>query len=89
MKKFRNYEVVTPKFKSWDKGIRVKVNEKYSLYNYSKPGSWMWRDDSPYWKVCLTSKLEEQFYSLSAFTNDMTWEDALEFANMMFKKTKK
>ena len=87
MTKFRNYEVVVPKFKSWDKGLRVKVNEKYSLYNNWKPGSWMWSDDSPYWTVCLTSELEKR--CVFGFTNDMTWEEGLEFVNMMFKKNKK
>lgn len=88
MTKFRNYEVVTPKFKSWDKGIRVKINEKYSLYNFSAPGTWLWKDDSPYWTVCLTSKIEEQFYSNSAFTKDMSWEEGVEFANKMYNKLK-
>jgi hypothetical protein len=88
MNKFRGYEVVVPKFKSWDKGIRVKINEKYSLYNSAKPGSWFWREDSPYWKVCLTGEIENQFYSNSSFTNDMSWVEALEFANRMFNKTK-
>ena len=86
MNKFRNYEVVTPKFKSWDKGLRVKVNEKYSLYNYSKTGTSLFGEDSPYWYVCLTSKIEEQFYSNSSFTNgNMLFEEAVGFANKMFK----
>ena len=90
MNTFRNYEVIAPKFKSWDKGMRVKINEKYSVYNFSKPGSWGWKDDSPYWYVCLTSKIEEQFYSNSAFTNgNMLFEEAVEFANKMFKITSK
>jgi hypothetical protein len=84
MNAFRNYEVIIPKFKSWDKGIRVKVNEKFSLYNLSKPGSWMWRDDSPYWGVCLTSELEKRF--VFPFTNDMSWEEGLDFCKKYFKK---
>jgi hypothetical protein len=88
MSKFRNYEVVTPKFKSWDTGIRIKLNPKYSLFNFSKPGSWFWKDDSPYWKVCLTSKIEEEFFSNSAFTVDMTWDDAVEYGNLLWSKLK-
>lgn len=83
MNKFKNYEVVTPKFKSWDKGLRVKVNKKYSLYNMSKPGNWYWKYSFDNWGVCLTSDLNERF--VFPFTKGMNWEDALEFANKYVK----
>ena len=87
MNTFKNFEVVIPKFKSWDKGLRVKINEKYSVYNDWKPGHWFWKDDSPYWEVCLTSNIEEQF--VFGFTKNMLFEEAVEFANYMYEKLKK
>jgi hypothetical protein len=89
MNSFRGYEVITPKYKSWNKGLRVKINEKYSVYNFSKNGTSLFGEESPYWYVCLTSKIEEQFYSNSAFTNgNMLFEEAVEFANQLFSKIK-
>lgn len=88
MNTFRNYEVIIPRFKSWNRGIRVKVNERYSLYNFSKPGTYLWREDSPYWMVCLTSKIEEESYCLSSFTKDMTFDEAVAFADRLYNLLK-
>ena len=42
MSTFKGYEVITPKYKSWDKGLRLKVNDTYSVCCNWKPFSYMW-----------------------------------------------
>jgi hypothetical protein len=84
MKTFKGYEVITPKYKSWDKGLRLKVNDTYSVYVGWKPFSYMWDgDDCKYCGVCLTSDLENQF--VFSFTKDMGVTEAIEFANRLYK----
>jgi len=82
MKTFKGYEVITPKYKSWDKGLRLKVNDTYSVYVGWKPFSYMWDgEECPYCEVCLTSDLEKQF--VFGFTKDMGINEAIEFANRL------
>jgi hypothetical protein len=84
MSTFKGYEVVTPKYKSWDKGLRLKVNDIYSVCCNWKPFSYMWDgDDCRYCGVCLTSDLENQF--VFSFTGDMSVGEAIEFANRLYK----
>ena len=88
MKMFKGYEVVTPKYKSWDKGLRLRVNDTYSVISHWKPFSYMWDGDySDYCYVCLTSNFEERF--TEAFTKDMNINEAIEFANRLHKLSKK
>jgi hypothetical protein len=88
MKMFKGYEVVTPKYKSWDKGLRLRVNDTYSVISHWKPFSYMWDGDySDYCYVCLTSNIEERF--TEAFTKDMNINEAIEFANRLHKLSKK
>ena len=88
MNTFKGYEVITPKYKSWDKGLRLKVNELYSVCAYSKPYSYMWRggDYFKYCGVCLTSDLENQY--VFRFTKDLDINEAIEYANQLFAKLK-
>jgi hypothetical protein len=87
MNTFKGYEVITPKYKSWDKGLRLKVNELYSVCAHSKPCSYMWDgDECEYCGVCLTSDLENQY--VFRFTKDMSVTEAVEFANQLFAKLK-
>ena len=87
MKTFKGYEVITPKYKSWDKGLRLKVNEIFSVYVRSKPNSWMWDGEyCKYCEVCLTSDLENQV--VFGFTKDLDINQAIEFANQLFSKRK-
>jgi len=82
MKTFKGYEVITPKYKSWDKGLRLKVNDTYSVYVGWKPNTYMWNgEECPYCEVCLTSDLEKQF--VFGFTKDMGINEAIEFANRL------
>jgi hypothetical protein len=84
MKMFKGYEVITPKYKSWDKGLRLKVNDTYSVISHWKPFSYMWDGDySNYCYVCLTENIEERF--TEAFTKDMNINEAIEFANRLHK----
>lgn len=84
MNTFKGYEVVTPKYKSWDKGLRLKINDTYSVCCNWKPFSYMWDgDDCRYCGVCLTSDLENQF--VFSFTGDMGVMEAIDFANRLYK----
>jgi len=84
MNEFKGYEVITPKYKSWDKGLRLKVNPIYSVYSNWKPFSYMWEGDySDYCYVCLTSDIENQF--VFSFTKNMNINEAIEFANRLYK----
>jgi len=84
MNTFKGYEVITPKYKSWDKGLRLKVNSLYSVCANWKPYSYMWDgDNSDFCRVCLTSDLEERF--VFGFTKDMNIDDAIQFANRLYK----
>jgi hypothetical protein len=85
MNTFKGYEVVTPKYKSWDKGLRLKVNDIFSVYVGWKPNSYMWNgEECPYCSVCLTSDLENQF--VFGFTKDMGIDEAIDFANHLYNK---
>jgi hypothetical protein len=84
MNTLKGYEVVTPKYKSWDKGLRLKINDTYSVYVGWKPYSYMWEgDECKYCGVCLTSDLEKQF--VFPFTGDMSVKESIEFANRLYK----
>ena len=85
MNTFKGYEVVTPKYKSWDKGLRLKVNDIFSVCCSWKPNSYMWNgEECPYCEVCLTSDLENQF--VFGFTKDMGIDEAIAFANHLYNK---
>ena len=88
MNTFKGYEVITPKYKSWDKGLRLKVNELFSVEASWKPYSHMWNgtDYYEYCSVCLTSDLENQF--VFGFTKDMDINEAIDFANHLYNKRK-
>lgn len=88
MNAFKGYEVITPKYKSWDKGLRLKVNEMYSVCASYKPYSYMWRysDYCKYCEVCLTSDLEKE--CVFGFTKHMDINEAIEFANQLYSKLK-
>ena len=84
METFKGYQVIIPKYKSWDKGLRLKVNPVYSVHCNWKPGSSMWDgDECPYCEVCLTSDLGKQF--VFGFTKDMGIDEAIAFANRLYK----
>ena len=87
MNTFKGYEVVTPKYKSWDKGLRLKVNEVYSVYSPWKPYSYMWEgEESTACYVCLTENIGERF--TEPFTRDMDINEAIDFANRLYNKRK-
>jgi len=87
METFKGYQVITPKYKSWDKGLRLKVNPIYSVCSNWKPYSYMWDgENSDFCYVCLTSNLEERF--TEPFTKDMNIDDAIAFANRLYKLSK-